>query len=64
MRRLVLQLRHDAAFQQPAIISSIPTVASEIGFRPNTLFFKGRPRFLTLALTNSLTELSQAHTGV
>ena len=36
------------------------TVASEIGFRPNTLL-KSRPRFLTL---NSLTELSQAHTGV
>jgi hypothetical protein len=32
------------------------TVASEIA--------KSRPRFLTLALTNSLTELSQAHTGV
>ena len=48
---------------EPEMVSSGATVASEIGFRPNILF-KSRPRFSTLALTNSLTELSQAHTGV
>lgn len=43
----------------------IITVASEIGFLPDALL-KSRPRFLTLTLTNSLTnekELSQVHTG-
>ena len=30
---------------------------------PKHTLLKSRPRFLALALTNSLTELSQAHTG-
>ena len=40
------------------------TVASENRLPPKHTLLKSRPRFLALALTNGLTELSQAHTGV
>ena len=59
-----LNRSHSAQFYSPCNVNEIFLLywlAKSASVQAHS--FKGRPRFLTLALANSLTELSQAHTG-